>query len=526
MICHLQVNGQFSPGKLMKAHSNLEGSKNCTKCHDLGNKVTNNKCLACHTEIKNLVNQNKGYHSNSAVKGKTCISCHSDHHGVSFDALRFDPKSFDHNKTGYKLEGKHYSVDCKKCHNSSNIKDAKIKKRSDTYLGLTDKCLSCHTDYHQNTLSSSCMNCHNMDGFEKAPNFNHAKTKYPLKGAHANVDCIKCHEKSTRNNKPFQVFKGIKSSSCTDCHIDKHNGAFGNNCLKCHSINSWSNVDLSNGFNHNITKFPLVGMHKTVSCNKCHIGSNFTQSLKYGECIDCHKDYHNGELKLTTESFTDCKRCHNLEDGFNQSNFRLEDHEKSNFPLKGAHVATPCFSCHKKTTDKRWTFKFKSQNCIECHDNIHKDKISEQFLTEQNCQSCHSVNTWSEINFDHNKTSYKLEGKHIGINCRTCHFEESKTDRNTFVQKFKGLSAECYTCHEHNHGDQFTQNGVTECKKCHNSNTSWNISSFDHEKTNFPLEGGHAEVACSECHKPISGPNGKIIIEYKLKSYQCIDCHY
>lgn len=526
LLVYSSNHAQFSPGKLMKAHANLEGSKNCTKCHDIGKKVTNNKCLDCHKEIKTLTTQKKGYHGHSSVVGKTCVTCHSDHHGLNFDALHFDPKGFDHTKTGYKLEGKHSAVDCKECHKSSNIKDSQLKKRSGTYLGLTDKCISCHTDYHQGTLSTSCLNCHTMEDFKKAPKFDHQKAKFQLKGAHVKVDCIKCHQKTTRNEKEFQIFKGVKFANCTDCHKDHHNGSFGNNCLKCHNINSWTNVNLSEGFNHNTTHFPLVGKHKNVSCNECHVGGNFTRPMKHGECMDCHKDYHNGELKLVSETFTDCKRCHNLEMGFQQSNFQLADHEKSKFPLRGAHVATPCFSCHKETPDVRWTFRFKSQNCIECHDNIHQDKISESFMGEKSCQSCHSVNTWSEINFDHSKTNYKLKGKHSQINCRSCHFQENKEGQTGIVQKFKGLNTECYACHDHNHGDQFTQNGVTECKKCHNSNSSWTIPSFDHEKTNFPLEGGHTNVACSECHKPVKTSTGKTIIQYKLKSYQCIDCHY
>jgi len=42
------VYGQISPGDLSNAHKDLEGMSNCTKCHALGEKVENNKCLDCH----------------------------------------------------------------------------------------------------------------------------------------------------------------------------------------------------------------------------------------------------------------------------------------------------------------------------------------------------------------------------------------------------------------------------------------------------------------------------------------------
>jgi hypothetical protein len=39
------LSAQISPGDLSNPHSNLEGISNCTQCHVLGNKQTNEKCL-------------------------------------------------------------------------------------------------------------------------------------------------------------------------------------------------------------------------------------------------------------------------------------------------------------------------------------------------------------------------------------------------------------------------------------------------------------------------------------------------
>jgi hypothetical protein len=601
-IVQHSVLSQFSPGKLMKAHSKLEGSSNCTKCHDLGNKVTDKKCLDCHKEIRTLIYQKRGYHANSAVKSKSCISCHSDHHGYEFDAIRFDEKNFDHNKTGYELEGKHKYTDCRECHKSSNISDSKIKKRYKTYLGLQSKCTSCHTDYHQGTLSQTCTKCHTMYDFKKASNFDHNKTKYPLKGAHSKVDCKECHAKTTRNNKEFQVFAGVKHANCTNCHKDQHNGQFGTNCTKCHNNESWTSFSSGSGFDHDVTRFPLRGKHVSVACDKCHKNGDFSQKINFTNCVDCHTDhhdgamklptekitdckrchnvnswknlivgndfdhdktdfplvgrhvgvscvkchksgdlkkavnfsncadchddYHDGELKLATETVTDCKRCHTVEKAFTSSSFSFVDHEKSKFPLKGAHVATPCFSCHKKTNDKRWNFKFTSQKCVECHDDIHKNTISEKFYPDQKCQSCHNENGWNDIKFDHSVTNFKLLGRHQTVSCRDCHFEKNSSNSNVTKQVFVGLNKECVSCHQNFHGDQFEINGVTECKRCHSSDIDWKILTFNHDSTNFSLSGSHEKVACSECHKPSVQSDGKTMVLYKIKNYQCIDCHY
>ena len=78
--------------------------------------MTNAKCLDCHKELKALIGQKRGYHVSAEVKGKDCFSCHSEHHGRKFPMVHFDEKKFDHALTGYKLEGGHKTVDCRKCH--------------------------------------------------------------------------------------------------------------------------------------------------------------------------------------------------------------------------------------------------------------------------------------------------------------------------------------------------------------------------------------------------------------------------
>ena len=108
-------DAQLSPGDLASPHAHLEGIANCTKCHVIGNKVTNEKCLACHKEIDSRIDQRKGYHASSEVAGKDCFACHSDHHGRNFEIVRFDKEKFNHQLTGYKLTGAHLRQDCKAC---------------------------------------------------------------------------------------------------------------------------------------------------------------------------------------------------------------------------------------------------------------------------------------------------------------------------------------------------------------------------------------------------------------------------
>ena len=93
-LCVCQATAQISPGELSNVHAYLEGVSNCTKCHDVGNKVTRQKCLACHQIIKTNIAARKGYHASAEVKGKECVVCHNEHHGRNFQIIRFDKKNF------------------------------------------------------------------------------------------------------------------------------------------------------------------------------------------------------------------------------------------------------------------------------------------------------------------------------------------------------------------------------------------------------------------------------------------------
>jgi Cytochrome c3 len=518
-IYHTQA--QISPGKLTSAHAKLEGLSNCTACHELGNKVTSGKCLECHKEMKSLIDANKGYHVSTDVKGKDCFACHSDHHGRNFQIIRFDTIKFNHQLAGYELKGKHAKISCSACHKSEFVKVKKSQKTSGrSYLGLDTKCVSCHVDYHQKTLSTNdCASCHGHDSFKPAPNFKHQSTKYPLIGKHADVDCIKCHLKEKKEGKDFQKFSGIAFSKCTDCHKDIHENKFGQDCRKCHSENSFHQIASvsSNTFDHSKTDYPLIGKHLNVECKKCHKTGSYTTPMKFARCVDCHTDYHKGQF--TRNAFTpDCKECHNVK-GFPGSSFNFERHNLTSFKLEGAHAATPCLSCHKK--EKDWIFSDMKKRCVDCHENIHKNHIKEKFIPEEKCENCHTVINWTRIAFDHKQTNFELKGKHEERTCRECHF--IKGADNVTVQKFAELSGDCEDCHTDVHQKQFITNGKNECTLCHGFG-NWKAEKFDHNKTRFKLDGGHQKVECKKCHK-LNNSTSVPFIQYKNTEMLCKSCH-
>lgn len=590
------ASAQLSPGDLVKAHAHLEGIRNCTQCHNLMDKVSEDKCLDCHKELKQRIDQNQGFHVSREVKTQSCISCHSDHHGRNFDIVHLDQKKFDHNLTGYKLEGAHREQDCASCHKTEFITSNELKEKNFTFLGLSTDCIACHDDVHQNTLSTrDCASCHNFEAFAPAKKFDHSDTDFPLKGKHKEVDCKECHPLSTRNGKEFQAFAGIQFDNCTRCHEDPHDNAFGqnctechteesfhlfvgmnqfnhsrtgfplngkhrsvnciechtsgatgkdafhefsgkstfacntchddvhedrfgNDCAKCHTEQSFRNHQSMQDFDHGLTAYPLEGKHLEVDCKKCHTTPKMIDPLPFGQCMNCHEDFHKGQI-ADNSGVPDCVKCHSVQ-GFGETSFTIEDHMTTSFPLDGAHLATPCISCHLPESAEQWQFADIGTRCVDCHEDIHTGIIDAKFYPQQECRNCHTVNTWDDQVFDHSQTNFVLEGVHAQTNCYACHLG---SDSSRVQPLFAGLETSCNSCHEDIHHGQFAVEGATDCVHCHGF-TDWNADKFDHNSAAFILEGAHKDVACAACHKEIqNGPDR--FVEYKMKSFECADCH-
>lgn len=515
LLFSVSIYAQISPGNLTNSHAFLEGMSNCTKCHSLGKQLLKDNCLACHKEIQNRINRNSGYHSNSEVKNQDCWKCHSEHNGRNFEIIHFKKNEFDHSKIKYPLLGSHQNLECSKCHKAEFIKDAELKKRKNTYLGLDQKCAGCHEDFHKNTLGDNCAGCHNMNKFRPAALFDHNKAKYVLTGVHLKTPCEKCHLKETNNGKSFQKFKGIAFKNCSDCHKDVHKGKLGNDCKKCHNTSDFNSIN-KNSFDHSKTNFVLIGRHENVECTKCH-GQKLSSKPKYENCLSCHKDYHKGQL-VKNDKITDCKDCHS-EKGFSPSLFTIEKHSRTKFGLLGGHLAAPCKSCHLVKSE--WNFRIESFLCINCHENIHGKEISPKNLKNNDCGFCHNVTTWNTVTFDHNNTAFKLLGVHRNTECNKCH---NKSETNIKRLVFTSLDKDCQTCHKDVHYGQFKEGNKTDCSKCHGFE-NWKPSKFDHSKTRYPLDGAHKNVDCIKCHKPVSDNSSRKYIIYKIEDIKCAACH-
>lgn len=494
------LQGQLSPGKLTNAHAAYEGTTNCTLCHDLGKKVSNTKCLECHDILQARVEQDLGYHASVEVKGKDCFTCHSEHHGREFEMIRFDEKAFDHNLTGYPLTGAHKTTDCRACHQPDFIDNSEIRAIQNTFLGLSEDCLSCHEDYHQQTLGADCASCHTTEEFTGAAYFDHSESAFPLKGAHKEVSCVDCHPIETRQDKDFQVFSGIPFNNCNSCHEDVHQGDFGKNCASCHNERSFQDHRGLAGFNHVQTGFPLKGSHIKVDCAGCHnldaglatLFKDYPPGLPTNACAQCHDDVHENKFGNA------CAECHN-EDAF-RGNIDTDNfnHALTGYELEGKHFEVSCVDCHGAVL----TDPLPHQTCLDCHEDFHEGVfVAEVPPGIEDCASCHTVEGFDLTLFDldrHQQTAFPLDGAHLATPCFACHLNEE-----TGEWEFRQIGQTCVDCHDNVHA---TAGEIPEkyyptsdCTVCHVTD-DWSSSVFDHSQTAFTLEGKHLEVSCVDCH--------------------------
>ena len=527
---------QISPGPLSQAHSSLTGTSQCNSCHAFGAGTPTFKCLDCHKEVAQDLSAKHGYHFEMQMHnptGKDCIRCHLEHNGETFHLIHWEPslQKFDHKLTGYKLDGKHASLVCEKCHTPAHMLPAnreliKMKDLSKSFFGQSTNCTPCHTDPHKGQLGSECTKCHNVESWKAAKNFDHSKTKYPLTGLHVKVPCEKCHKPDTPGG--AARYQNMKFDTCSACHTDPHKGSFKKICETCHTTSSWKTLLPGFDFDHSKTKYPLVGKHAQVACDSCHLNGDFKKPLPFVNCSDCHKpDPHQGQFEKR-EKKGECSECHNVE-GWKPSLFGVKQHDSSGYPLKGMHTKVECVKCHI-AAGKDTVYKVKFEACNNCHKDPHDNQFAAAPYNNR-CEPCHTVVDFHRATFTiakHKSTRFPLVGAHVAVPCADCH-KQGAAGRSDKVLPFHFEDRNCTSCHKDPHKGEFSDrmtrkraNGAPfGCEACHNARSWADINGFDHSKTKFALVGAHRTVACGDCHKPTTNYESR----FKGTSHQCEACH-
>jgi hypothetical protein len=386
----------------------------CEACHKPGRPYTDapDTCNGCHRD-DDFRKGHKGRY------GERCDSCH--------DARAWRPAAlFDHERdTRYALRGKHRAVRCDSCHTGSLQRD---KPGTD--------CVACHRsdDAHKGSLGTDCAACHQEGGWKSVARFDHARSRFPLLGQHADADCKACHKTNAYRETPVD---------CIGCHRadDKHRATLGEACGACHGERSWKIPR----FDHGSTRYPLRGGHLKAACSACH-----TDATRYRDtptdCLACHRqdDKHEGQLGAR------CDSCHG-EQSWRTTRF---DHARARFALVGAHLKVECKACHASPR-----YRDAASDCAACHraDDKHRGALGAR------CDSCHNARAWPLVRFDHERDArWRLDGAHARATCAACHAAPAPAGRT-----IAAVGRDCVACHR---GDDPHDGAFgTRCDACHSA---------------------------------------------------------
>lgn len=354
-------------------------SVTCDSCH-AGNRYENTprECVSCH-----LIND---IHD-SPIDAR-CQDCH---HPQSWERISFDHDGL----TEFALKDKHTRATCEACH-AGLLFDVKTGK----------ECIDCHlpNDIHKGRNGTRCNECHTTAGWAEVA-FDHDKdTEFALRGRHRQAQCAACHKENSRERK--------LDARCAACHVadDVHGGQL-NDCATCHNEESWTE---SIRFDHDLSAFPLIGMHAAIGCEECHLSNAFKNADT--ACVTCHANDDTHKQTLGTR----CEDCHNPND------WRLWEFDhatRTEFSLEGAHRELLCGNCHTQAVSGKIE---QAKDCNACHarDNVHGGKFRE---IGTRCDMCHGVSKFTDIKeeqikgFHDNPLQY---GVRLAENCSACHINE------------------------------------------------------------------------------------------------------
>lgn len=564
-----QLGSLISPGPLSAAHKTVDGAANCSQCHETGRRVTPQKCLTCHKPIVDRIARRFGVHKNADAG---CVSCHTEHAGADADLRHFDQQKFDHAAdTRFPLDGMHQATaakcaachrtrsflqasstcapchndphkaslgtQCERCHSSKtpfkasrtsfNHADARFQltgahvrtkcescHKTQVFRGSLafSTCQSCHNDPHAKRFGDTCTTCHSTERWTTSE-VNHARTAFPLVGAHTKVACAGCHTKGPAT-------AALRFDTCSACHVNVHRESIKEDCKRCHTETTFKGAT----FDHNAkTRFVLDGKHVGVVCAKCHTGLSpptvplARQVLDYrgakSECVACHgpTDPHKGTFGRT------CDSCHKTVT-FDVKGFKHAG--AADFYL-GSHTSVTCDRCHvpERTLLGKGT-PHPKQACVSCHRDVHLGQV------ETACETCHSVDAahFAASRFVHTRSRFALTGKHETTACAKCHVTETRlfpSGAGT-AMRLKPLDTLCKTCHADVHLGQVD----TACDSCHRT-AEFKVTSYKHRGMEDFFTGFHGKYTCVACHKQETGvfPTGRGSAIRFMVGKTCAACH-
>ncbi|MEZ5962404.1 MAG: hypothetical protein R3F56_01035 [Planctomycetota bacterium] len=482
------------------------------------------KCTACHENAEARVLPAGG--TRYAGLDQACATCHDDpHHGKLPDCASCHGQTekfalapeFVH-IAGFPLTGAHGGLACKRCHEPQtrhsieNTGSRTAASRSDLVIR---GCSACHDQPHAEaflgtvatSLAAGTPPAPAGDGGPPRP------TGTPRSDTAGGTLLKFLSRLDTPATPPPTT--GADASKPVDA-----------TCAHCHPIEQKGFATPAAKMTdelHRLTGFALERPHAELACEKCHPSTSVVPAGSPREvfhtrfpgrdadrCIACHGDPHGDQFAATASvgGADDCLGCHTRHE-FKPATFDRERHERTSFPLVGAHVALDCNKCHADAVANSLEprrFHGTPSTCAACHEDPHGGQFGQNGATD--CTRCHVQSHFAPTAFDlqaHAGTDFPLTGAHAAVACSACHLDPAPGT----PRRYRGVASTCAGCHEDPHHGRFdrltelrTLGGETGCVRCHGTDSFASLRQpFDHDRwTDYPLRGAHRSAKCADCH--------------------------
>jgi len=275
-LCHgaegwrpARISPRFAHGRGGFPLAGAHATAACLDCHgSLEFRAADTRCATCHEDV------------HRGELGADCARCHTARSFLDRGGMRRA-----HALTRFPLTGSHVALDCEACH-------APAAQGQLRFVGARAECAACHLeawraarapDHAASGFSTDCVTCHSTLDWRGA-GFDHARTRFPLTGAHRAIACADCHGGG--------VYRGL-AADCASCHRADYDRTtapphaatgFPTTCASCHGTATWDGAR----FDHDSANFPIYsGKHagRWQACADCH-----TTSADYRQftCFTCH----------------------------------------------------------------------------------------------------------------------------------------------------------------------------------------------------------------------------------------------
>jgi len=191
-----------------------------------------------------------------------------------------------------------------------------------------------------------------------------------------------------------------------------------------------------------------------------------------------------------------------------------------------SHSEAECVDCHIPPGFTAWVktklFSFR-EVWVHITNKVEAPLAVTREIPDSSCYRCHR--TPEDVVLGDSQFSHKTHSDQL---CITCHVRLVHTDVNPPYYRDPAAMAACLECHDGTisasacadcHAAPHEPLG--ECDSCHGT-LSWTDATFEHP---FPTTGGHAGLACVDCHEAKAGAETIPGTDLARPPTACVSCH-